>query len=184
MSTIDNINHIKANKIRCKLLLFIDKEIQANKNNKINTDQESLFEISFEESFSHKEMNGVYFSFNPNPKKVYLNEHTIISNQKKVQINPQYDSISTVDSFRHLNSTSEIANSKTFYGIAPTQNKKISNLNKTKTKKNISKKKVSYQSCVLIDFLNSDCDFKLKTIKKTKKTKKDKNFLKNLKKYF
>lgn len=178
MSSMKDINYIKANKIRAKLLLFIDNEIKANKKNKINIDQEDLFEIKFEESFTHREMNGTYFTFDPNPKKISIYKHIIISSQKKTQVNSHYDSISTVDTIRHKNSTCEIGNSKTFIKIAQKPPKKILNLNKTRR---ISwKKKLIYQSCIFNNFVNSDYDFKLKSTKKIKKIKKDKNYLRNL----
>ena len=178
MSTIDNTIYAKANKIRTKLLLFIDNEIKANKNNKISNEKEDLFEIKLEESFTYREMDGIYFSFNPNPKKLNIFEHVIISLGKKSQNDSHFDSISTVDSSRQENSTFEIGNSKTFSKIPQKPNKKILNINKRK--RTSWKRRMINQSCFFIDFLNSDCDFEPKSNKKIKKIKKDKNFLKNL----
>ena len=68
MNTNIRNSYIKNNRIRTKLLLFIDNEIQSktkknNKNLKFNCKNETSFKISFEETFTQKETIKYGFSF-------------------------------------------------------------------------------------------------------------------------
>ena len=64
---ITNISYITTNKIRTKLLLFIDKEIRTKKTNTLkiikNAQSDSVHYIKFEETFSQNDPDKIYFSF-------------------------------------------------------------------------------------------------------------------------
>ena len=71
----------KHNRIRSKLLLFIDNEIQSkikesNQNLKLNCEDEILIKISFEETFTQKQINNHYHSSSSSILKIRKNNNS------------------------------------------------------------------------------------------------------------
>ena len=71
----------KHNRIRSKLLLFIDNEIQSkikesNQNLKLNCEDEILIKISFEETFIQKQINNHYHSSSSSILKIRKNNNS------------------------------------------------------------------------------------------------------------
>lgn len=125
-----------ANKIRIKLLLLIDNEIQFQRKHgkNIKLANECLFHIDYKEYFNHREINDCCCSFTQNPKTIIINEQLIITEkQQKFTKFSRDDSASTNDTIAHNNTLKQ----NYFFRKSKGSNSEKKNKKTYKHKKNI-----------------------------------------------
>ena len=168
-----NKSYLKNNRIRSKLLLIIDNEIQSkikqkNLNIKFNYDEETPIKICFEETFIQEQVNKYDFSYS-----------NISKNKKNDNLDKSFPT--TDDSLNKVNQNSrqkggEIIHSKTFFKQNNHPNKILNN-SIYFNKKIYSIKHLSRQSSTFlilpkqknaIEYLKTLCN-NLKICKKEKK---------------
>ena len=179
-----NISYNFINTVRTRLLLFIDKEIRANKLNNLrlipNTPSEFSHRIQFEETFSQNRKDGINFSSVKNWQSnvnIYKSQEKYIENyQNKIVNNNMKRKYDT-----HKASKINIFNDN----IYPKTNTAKNNINYLKPILECSNKNNNLSSSIIIDFKGKVYSIKStkkisSTINISNKSKKGEKYLKRL----